>query len=106
MGLAAAGPNRYGGDLEIRGDDIWINARKHPWHLKPGSRIGVETPLGPCSFRLSAEAVQAGLVRAPGLGLPPSRGHGQGDLYVRLIADRRAGVAPEILYRLMPPRAA
>ena len=92
--------------LAVRGDDIWITARKHPSQLKPGARIAVETPLGPCSFRLSPEAVAAGLVRAPGLGLPASRGHALGDLYVRLVADRNAGVAAEILKRFTPGRAA
>ena len=92
--------------LAVRGDDIWITARKHPSQLKPGARIAVETPLGPCSFRLSPEAVEAGLVRAPGLGLPPSRGHALGDLYVRLVADRKAGVAAELIKRFTPGRAA
>jgi hypothetical protein len=95
-----------GEDLAVRGDDLWVTARKHPSHLKPGARIGVETPLGPCSFRLSAEAVAAGLVRAPGLGLPPSRGHAQGDLYVRLIPDKSAGLAGQIVKRLAPRSAA
>ena len=48
----------------------------------------------------------AGLVRAPGFGLPPSRGHSQGDLYVRLIADKRIGNPVELLKRLAPRRAA
>jgi hypothetical protein len=95
-----------GEDLAVRGDDIWITARKHPSQLKPGARIAVETPQGPVSFRLSPEAVTAGLVRAPGLGLPPSRGHAQGDLYVRLVSDRRAGVAADLIKRLTPGRAA
>lgn len=96
-----------GEDLAVRGDDIWITARKHPSLLRPGGRIQVESPAGPCSFRLSAEAIEVGLVRAPGHGLAPSRGHGQGDLYVRLIADSRAAVSPaELLRRLAPGRAA
>ena len=92
--------------LAVRGNDIWITTRKHPGQLKPGARVAVETPLGPCSFRLSPEAVEAGLVRAPGLGLPPSRGHALGDLYVRLVADRKAGVAAELIKRFTPGRAA
>lgn len=80
-----------GGELAVRGNDVWIVARKHPSDLKPGGRIGVETPTGPVTFRLSEEAIAAGLVRAPGFGLPPSRGHAQGDLYVRLVADPAAG---------------
>jgi hypothetical protein len=95
-----------GDALAVRGDDIWITSVKHPSQLKPGARITVESPQGPCSFRLSAEAIEAGLVRAPGFGLPPSRGHAQGDLYVRLVADRRAGGAAELLQRLIPGRAA
>lgn len=79
-----------GDELAVRGDDVWVTARKHPSQLKPDTRITVETPSGPISFRLSAEAIAAGLARAPGLGLPASRGHAQGDLYVKLIADPRA----------------
>ncbi|HTI66398.1 MAG TPA: hypothetical protein VL460_02500 [Caulobacteraceae bacterium] len=89
-----------GDELAVRGDDVWVTAHKHPSQLRPGVRIAVETPLGPISFRLSAEAIEAGLARAPGLGLPPSRGHAQGDLYVRLIADRAAGGPAELLKRL------
>lgn len=96
-----------GEELAVRGDDIWITARKHPSLLKPNSRIQVDSPAGPCSFRLSAEAIEVGLVRAPGHGLPPSRGHTQGDLYVRLIADGRAAMGPaELLMRFAPGRAA
>ena len=98
-----------GEDLAVRGNDIWITARKHPSALKPGSRIMVESPLGPCSFGLSPEALAAALVRAPGFGLPPSRGHAQGDLYVRLMADKRAGgpaELAELFKRLAPRRAA
>jgi hypothetical protein len=89
-----------GDELAVRGNDIWITARKHPSQLKAGGRITVETPAGQCSFRLSAEAIEAGLARAPGFGLPPSRGHAQGDLYVKLIADRRAGGPAELIKRL------
>ncbi len=104
-----------GEELAVRGDDIWIVARKPASQLKPGARITVETPQGPCSFRLSEEAIAAGLARAPGLGLPPSRGHAQGDLYVRLVAEPRAGGGPaqlltggpaQLLKRLTPGRAA
>lgn len=89
-----------GEDLAVRGDDIWITVRKHPSQLRPGSRIWVESPQGACNFRLSAEAIEKGLARAPGFGLPPSRGHAQGDLYVKLIADRKAGGPAELLKRL------
>jgi DnaJ-class molecular chaperone len=92
--------------LAVRGDDIWITARKHPSRLKSGSRIAVETPAGPCSFRVSQDAVDAGLVRVPGLGMPPSRGHARGDLYVRLVADRNVNVAAELLKHLGLGRAA
>jgi hypothetical protein len=92
--------------LAVRGDDVWITAHKHPSQLKAGARITIETPLGPCSFRLSPQAIEAGLVRAPGLGLPPCRGHGQGDLYVRLIADGRGNGPVELFKRLAPGRAA
>jgi curved DNA-binding protein len=96
-----------GGDLAVRGNDVWITARKPASQLKAGQRITIETPTGPFSFRLSAEAVAAGLARAPGLGLPAKRGHACGDLYVRLVEERRAQPRPvEILKRLAPHRAA
>lgn len=96
-----------GDELAVRGNDVWITSHKHPSVLRPGSRIQVETPIGPCSFRLSQEAIDVGLVRAPGHGLPPSRGHAQGDLYVRLVADSRASISPaELLKRFTPGRAA
>jgi hypothetical protein len=87
-------------ELAVRGDDVWVTAHKHPSQLRPGARVSVETPLGPFSFRLSPEAISAGLARAPGLGLPPSRGHARGDLYVKLVADRKAGGAGELIRRL------
>jgi hypothetical protein len=89
-----------GGDLAVRGDDIWITAHKSPSQLRPGARVSVETPLGPFSFRLSPEAIAAGLARAPGLGLPPARRHSQGDLYVKLVADRRGAGPAELIRRL------
>jgi len=94
-----------GEELAVCGDDIWVTAHVPRSQLKPGARVAVETPLGPFSFRLTLEAIERGLVRAPGLGLPASRGHSQGDLYVRLAADK-PGRRPADLIRRLTHRAA
>jgi curved DNA-binding protein len=80
-----------GGDLAVRGDDIWMTARKPESSLRPGARVSVETPMGAWSFRLSDEAVERRLVRVPGAGMPAARHHAAGDLYVRLEAEPDRG---------------
>jgi len=96
-----------GEDLVVKGDDLWITARKPASSFKPGHRIGVETPMGPWSFRLSEAAVEQRLVRVPGAGLPAARKHPAGDLYVRfeLEAETEKSAAA-LLRRLVPLRAA
>lgn len=86
-------------ELAVRGNDVWVTAHRTRSQLKPGARVSVTTPLGKFSFRLSADAIEAGLARAPGMGLPPSRGHAQGDLYVKLVADKKSA-AGELFERL------
>ena len=94
-----------GSDLSVRGDDIWITARKPDSHLRPGARITAETPMGPWSFRLSEDAVNRRLVRVPGAGMPAARHHAAGDLYVRLEATAERGPV-EMIRRLVGLRAA
>lgn len=94
-----------GQPLSVRGDDIWITARKPASSLRPGGRITVETPAGPWSFRLSEDAVNRRLVRVPGAGMPAARQHTPGDLYVQLEAEPDRG-AVDVLRRLVGLRAA
>jgi len=89
-----------GEDLAVRGDDIWITTRRPRSSVRAGMRISVDTPLGPFSFRLSPEAIQVGLARAPGFGLPARKGRPQGDLYVRLVLEDRGMNAGEMFKRL------
>jgi len=89
-----------GADLAVRGDDIWITVHRPRGALQAGARLSLETPGGPFSFRLSQEAIDAGLARAPGFGLPARKRHPQGDLYIKLdIEDRRLNPA-ELLRKL------
>ncbi len=88
-----------GADISIKGDDIWVTARKGESALKSGQRITVETPMGPWSFRLSDAAVEQMLVRVPGAGLPAARRHAAGDLYVRFEIDAEADKGPAALLR-------
>ena len=94
-------------DLEIRGGDLWITARRNSSELKAGNRITVETPAGPWSFRLSAESIEACLARVPGAGLAASRGRPAGDLYIRFVVDERVERrGASLLRRLIPVRRA
>ncbi len=78
-----------GDDLAVRGDDIWINVHRPRGALCAGMRLSLDTPTGPFSFRLTQEAIDAGLARAPGFGLPARKQHVQGDLYLRLVIEDR-----------------
>jgi curved DNA-binding protein len=96
--------NLGGSALAVRGDDIWVTAKKPQSSLRPGARVTVETPMGPWSFRLSEDAVQRRLVRVPGAGMPAARHHKPGDLYVRFEAEPDRG--PVALIRKMVGRRA
>ena len=94
-------------DLEIRGADLWVTARRSPAEFKVGSRVTVETPAGPWTFRLSAESVQECLARVPGAGMCASRGRPAGDLYIRFVLDERVNRGAALLLRkLIPVRRA
>ena len=87
-------------DLTVRANDIWITVRKPRGAIKAGMRLNFDTPTGPFSFRLSQAAIEAGLARAPGHGLPARKSHPKGDLYVRLVLEDRPLKAAERLKKL------
>jgi len=89
-----------GEELAVRGDDIWISVHRARGALVAGMRLSLETPTGPFSFRLSQEAIDAGLARAPGFGLPARKRHPQGDLYIRLVFEDRRLNPAEMLKKL------
>ena len=78
-----------GDAVAVRGDDVWITVRRSKDAIKAGMRLALDTPTGPFSFRLSQEAIDAGLARAPGFGPPARKSHPKGDLYVRLVLENR-----------------
>lgn len=78
-----------GDDLSVRGDDVWITVRRPRAGVEAGMRLTFDTPAGPFSFRLTQEAIDAGLARAPGFGLPARKKHLKGDLYIRLVLEDR-----------------
>jgi hypothetical protein len=89
-----------GEDLAVRGDDIWVSVHRPRAALSPGMRLSLETPQGPFSFRLSQAAIDAGLARAPGFGLPARKRHPKGDLYIRLVLEDRRLNPAEMLRKL------
>jgi curved DNA-binding protein len=87
-------------ELAVSGDDIWVTVHRARESLQPGMRMALDLPTGPFSFRLSAEAIAAGLARAPGFGLPARKSHRQGDLYIRMMLEDRRLNAGEFLKKL------
>jgi hypothetical protein len=87
-------------ELAVSGDDIWVTVHRARDSLQAGMRMGLELPTGPFSFRLTDEAIAAGLARAPGFGLPARKGHKQGDLYIRMMLEDRRLNAGEFLRKL------
>lgn len=71
-------------DMQVRGDDIWLNAAIDPKALETGGKVSVETPLGRRIVWLTERAGERGLVRLPGQGLPARGGHPRGDMFLRL----------------------
>lgn len=82
------------GDMDVRGDNLWIKLRVAPSLLAEGGRLEVQTPAGPRSIAVSVEAGQRRLLRIPGAGLPARGPHEQGHLFVRLEADPDAAESP------------
>ena len=89
-----------GEDLAVRGNDIWITLRRPRAGVAAGMRLSLQTPAGPFSFKLSREAIEAGLARAPGFGMPARKQHPKGDLYVKLVLEDRPLKPTEVLKKL------
>ncbi|WP_333586141.1 J domain-containing protein [Phenylobacterium sp.] len=75
---------RGDGALIVRGDDVWLTVRLDPALLSQGGRIQVETPLGPRDIWITRKALERGLVRLEGGGLPARGRRREGDLFIRL----------------------
>ncbi|MDX5331680.1 MAG: DnaJ domain-containing protein [Caulobacteraceae bacterium] len=91
---------RGDGALMVRGDDVWVTARLERAVLEQGGRIKVETPLGPRDIWVTRKALERGLVRLEGGGLPARGRWRQGDLFVRLeAAGESASSAARTLLR-------
>ena len=74
-------------DVEVRGDDLWMNVPVTQAFLKDGGRLEVATPLGRRALWISRTSASRGLFRTPGEGLPATDGHPRGHLYLRLVPD-------------------
>lgn len=77
-------------DVQLRGSDLWVTAEIAAAVLAQGGRVRVATPLGDKALWISRKAAERGLVRLEGQGLPARGRHGQGSLFVRLVADAGA----------------
>lgn len=70
-------------DITLRGDDLWLT-RALPADAPRGGRLAVETPDGPMMLWIGRQALDRGLVRLSGRGLPARGRHAAGDMFVRL----------------------
>lgn len=65
------------------------SCRLPPWHLAEGTTMVVTAPDGKhCRVRVPPGSQPGDWLRLKGKGMPPGRGRGAGDLYLRLEADR------------------
>lgn len=81
---------RGDGQTVVRGDDVWIIAKISPRLLAEGGRLCLETALGRRVVWITPKAVEEGLIRLQGQGLPARGRRRQGHLFVRLIPDPAA----------------
>lgn len=97
-----------GGEVTIRGDDLWITVGVTPAVLSEGGRIQIRTPAGERDVWVSRKAGARGLVRLPGAGLPATGKHRHGDLFIRLTAGppRPESAAKTLLRRFAAAWAA
>ena len=72
---------------EVRGDDLWLTASVSPDFMAAGGRLEVVTPFGRKRLWVSRSSCARGLFRAPGEGMPASRTHPRGHLYVQMKVD-------------------
>jgi DnaJ-class molecular chaperone len=79
---------RIGADstFERRGDDLYVDQPVSIYTLVLGGEVTVATMTGRIDVKVPASSQNGRVLRAPGKGMPKAGG-GQGDLYVRLIAQ-------------------
>ncbi|MDP2214962.1 DnaJ C-terminal domain-containing protein [Phenylobacterium sp.] len=99
---------RGDGRLMVRGDDLWLTAHLERALLDQGGRVRLDTPLGPRDVWITRKAVERGLIRLPGEGLPARGRRRQGDLFIRLQAasDTASSAARTLLRRFAAAWAA
>jgi curved DNA-binding protein len=91
------------GEMEVRGNDLWITVPVASRVVSEGGEISVDSPTGRKTVTISPQAGQRGLVRLQGQGLPARGAHAEGHLIVRLAADpaldqaREAGLSARSL---------
>ncbi len=78
------------GEMDVRGDNLWIKVRVAPSLLSQGGRLEVQTAAGKRVVTLTPEAGYRRLMRVPGAGLPARGPHAQGHLFLRLEEDPAA----------------
>lgn len=78
------------GEMEVRGDSVWMTATAPASVLAKGGRVEAVTAAGPRSVWLTPESGKRGLVRIPGAGLPARGAHKAGHLFIRLKAEAAA----------------
>ena len=97
------------GDLDIRGDHVWMTAMVSPQILEEGGRIEVDAGSGFKVVWITPDAAKRGLARLPCLGLPARGPHAQGHLFLRLeldAAEAQAATASESRARMLLRRFA
>ena len=92
---------RGGGDMLVRGDDLWINVTVDPRLLAEGGRVALDTPLGRRVVWITRKVGERGLVRLVGQGLPARGRWREGHLFLRLspVTDSRTDSAARTLLR-------
>ena len=71
-------------DMQVRGNDVWVNCTVDQTVLNRGGNVSIETPLGRRIVSVTERAGHRGLVRVAGQGLPARANYPTGDLFLRL----------------------
>ncbi len=85
--------------LLVRGNDVWMSVKVPPQAMKRGGRVTLETPLGQRIAWIDGRAMERGLLRLEGQGLPPRAGRPRGHLFLRLASETVADSAALNLLR-------
>ncbi|MFL5382736.1 MAG: DnaJ C-terminal domain-containing protein [Longimicrobiaceae bacterium] len=80
----------------VRGDDLWITVKVADATLRKGGRLWLETPLGRRQVTVDAKAIERGLVRLEGQGLPARGPHARGHLFLRLAVETARADSPAL----------